>query len=77
VEQAGSDIVFGSLTDRIGTAVRPDGGWWVSNAGWVIGDHTTLAIDTFASESRVASCSPRCMQRRDRPTGRIRRCSWY
>jgi len=53
VEQAGSDIIFGSLTDRIGTAVRPDGGWWVSNAGWVIGDHTTLAIDTFASESRV------------------------
>lgn len=47
------DIVFRNLTLRVGTAVRPGGGWFVNNAGWVIGDRETLVIDSFASELRT------------------------
>lgn len=49
----GGDIVFGALTPRVRTAIRPSGGWFVSNAGWIVGDHATLVIDTFASEKRT------------------------
>lgn len=52
-QQTNEDIVFGSPAPRVGTAVRPDGGWFVNNAGWVAGDNATLVIDTFASEMRT------------------------
>lgn len=50
---AGGDIVFGALTPRIRTAIRPSGGWFVSNAGWIVGEGATLVVDTFASEGRT------------------------
>lgn len=49
----GGDIVFGALTPTVRTAVRRSGGWFVSNAGWIIGQRATLVIDTFASERRT------------------------
>ena len=50
---APGDIAFGSLGTRTHTAIRPSGGWFVSNAGWVVGDKATLVVDTFASERRT------------------------
>lgn len=49
----GDNIVFGSPAAKVGTAVRPNGGWFVNNCGWVVGSDATLVIDTFASERRT------------------------
>jgi cyclase len=48
-----ADIVFKALTPQVNAALRPDGGWFVNNAGWVTGTKATLVIDTFASERRT------------------------
>lgn len=42
------------LADRVAAALQPGGGWFVSNAGWVIGNDETLVVDTFVSERRTA-----------------------
>lgn len=33
--------------------VQPDGGWCLNNAGWVTDGHTTLLVDTAATERRA------------------------
>ncbi|MDX3236749.1 MBL fold metallo-hydrolase [Streptomyces sp. ME03-5709C] len=33
--------------------IQPDGGWCLNNAGWVTDGHTTLLIDTAATERRA------------------------
>ena len=46
-------IKFEALSRRVHAALRPGGGWFANNAGWVVGTQTTLVIDTFASERRT------------------------
>ena len=33
--------------------IQPDGGWWINNTGFVLGDRTVLCIDTCATERRT------------------------
>jgi cyclase len=33
--------------------VQPDGGWWVNNAGFVVGNDGVLCVDTCATEART------------------------
>jgi len=54
------------LSDGIYAYVQPDGGWCVSNAGLIVGEGTTVLVDTTATERRtrllaseVAKVSPR------------------
>lgn len=34
--------------------VQPDGGWWINNAGIVVGSEATVVVDTCATEARSA-----------------------
>jgi cyclase len=54
------------LSDGVYAYFQPDGGWCVSNAGVIIGDGTTVLVDTTATERRtrllaseIAKLSPR------------------
>lgn len=54
------------LSEGIYAYVQPDGGWCVSNAGLIVGEDTTVLVDTTATERRtrllaseVAKVSPR------------------
>jgi len=54
------------LADGVFAYVQPDGGWCVSNAGVVLGEDTTVLVDTAATERRarllrqeIAKISPR------------------
>ncbi len=33
--------------------IQPDGGWWINNTGFVLGEHTVLCIDSCATERRT------------------------
>ena len=33
--------------------IQPDGGWWINNTGFVLGQHTVLCIDSCATERRT------------------------
>jgi len=33
--------------------IQPDGGWWINNAGFVVGDDALLCIDSCATERRT------------------------
>lgn len=50
----GSDIkaTIRPVGDRVGVYVQ-QGGWWLSNSGWVSGDNRTLLVDTCATERRT------------------------
>jgi len=41
------------VAERVYAYVQPDGGWWVNNAGFVVGERQVLAIDTCATEART------------------------
>jgi cyclase len=54
------------LSEGVYAYVQPDGGWCISNAGIIVGDDTTVIVDTAATERRtrllaeqVARVSPR------------------
>ena len=50
-----SDVRYQQLGAGVVAAIQSAGGWFVSNAGWVIGSTGTLVIDTFVSERRTFS----------------------
>jgi len=33
--------------------IQPDGGWWINNTGFVVGDDAVLCVDTCATERRT------------------------
>jgi cyclase len=33
--------------------IQPDGGWWINNTGFVLGERTVVCIDTCATERRT------------------------
>jgi cyclase len=41
------------LADNVYAYVQPDGGWWINNTGFVVGDRTVLCIDSCATERRT------------------------
>jgi cyclase len=41
------------VAERVFAYIQPDGGWWINNTGFVLGRHTTLCIDTCATERRT------------------------
>ncbi|EWM14450.1 MBL fold metallo-hydrolase [Kutzneria sp. 744] len=47
------------LVHVLGPATRayeqPTGGWFLNNAGWVVGGERTLLVDTLATEARTAA----------------------
>jgi cyclase len=54
------------LSGSVYAYIQPDGGWCVSNAGLIVGDDTTVLVDTTATERRtrllaaeVSKVSPR------------------
>ena len=48
-----AEVSYRQLGDGVVAAVQAGGGWFVSNAGWVVGTAGTLVIDTFVSERRT------------------------
>ena len=41
------------IVDDVFAYIQPDGGWWINNTGFVIGDEAVLYIDTCATERRT------------------------
>jgi cyclase len=41
------------VADGVHAFVQPDGGWWINNTGFVVGDGAVLCIDTCATERRT------------------------
>ena len=50
-----AEVSYRQLSEGVVAAVQAGGGWFVSNAGWVVGRAGTLVIDTFVSERRTFS----------------------
>lgn len=44
---------FQQIADGVFAWIQRDGTWWISNAGLVVGDHSTILIDTCTTESRT------------------------
>jgi cyclase len=41
------------VAERVYAYVQPDGGWWINNTGFVVGERDVLCIDTCATERRT------------------------
>ena len=41
------------MAERVFAYIQPDGGWWINNTGFVVGERTVLCIDTCATERRT------------------------
>ncbi len=41
------------VADGVFAFVQPDGGWWINNTGFVVGDGAVVCIDTCATERRT------------------------
>jgi cyclase len=41
------------VAERVFAYVQPDGGWWINNTGFVLGERTVLYIDSCATERRT------------------------
>ncbi len=41
------------VAERVYAYIQPDGGWWINNTGFVLGDRTVLCIDSCATERRT------------------------
>jgi cyclase len=41
------------LAERVYAYIQPDGGWWINNTGFVVGERTILCIDSCATERRT------------------------
>jgi cyclase len=42
-----------TLADDVFAYIQPDGGWWINNTGFVVGDRSVLYIDSCATERRT------------------------
>jgi cyclase len=41
------------VAEHVFAYIQPDGGWWINNAGFVLGERTVLCIDSCATERRT------------------------
>ncbi len=41
------------VAEHVFAYIQPDGGWWINNTGFVLGEHTILCIDSCATERRT------------------------
>ena len=41
------------VAERVFAYIQPDGGWWINNTGFVLGERTVLCIDSCATERRT------------------------
>ncbi len=41
------------VAERVHAYIQPDGGWWINNTGFVLGEGTALCIDSCATERRT------------------------
>ena len=41
------------MAERVYAYIQPDGGWWINNTGFVVGERTVLCIDSCATERRT------------------------
>jgi cyclase len=41
------------VAERVYAYVQPDGGWWINNTGFVVGERGVLCIDSCATERRT------------------------
>jgi cyclase len=41
------------VADGVYAYIQPDGGWWINNTGFVVGERAVLCIDTCATERRT------------------------
>jgi len=41
------------VAERVFAYIQPDGGWWINNTGFVLGDQAELCIDSCATERRT------------------------
>jgi len=42
-----------TVAERVYAYIQPDGGWWINNTGFVLGEDRVLCIDTCATERRT------------------------
>jgi cyclase len=42
-----------AVADGVFAYIQPDGGWWINNTGFVVGDESVLYIDSCATERRT------------------------
>ncbi len=60
------------VAERVFAYIQPDGGWWINNTGFVLGDDTVLCIDSCATERRTRAFLGRRRRRARAGTGRHR-----
>jgi cyclase len=41
------------VAERVYAYIQPDGGWWINNTGFILGESTVLCIDSCATERRT------------------------
>jgi cyclase len=41
------------IAERVFAYIQPDGGWWINNTGFVLGERAVLCIDSCATERRT------------------------
>ncbi len=41
------------VAEHVFAYIQPDGGWWINNTGFVLGERTVLCIDSCATERRT------------------------
>jgi len=41
------------VAERVYAYIQPDGGWWINNTGFILGERTVVCIDSCATERRT------------------------
>ena len=41
------------VAEHVFAYIQPDGGWWINNTGFILGERTVLCIDSCATERRT------------------------
>jgi len=57
------------VAERIYAYIQPDGGWWINNTGFVLGEDSVLCIDSCATERRTRALLDAVARERDGRSG--------
>lgn len=49
----GGEPTVTEVADRVFAYIQPDGSWWINNAGFIVADHHTIAVDACSTDRRT------------------------
>ena len=57
--------------------IQPDGGWYVNNSGFIVGDRSVIVIDSAATEDRTRGLREAIADVSDRPVTTLINSHWH